>query len=63
MFGLDNVDCSSPALAEGTSGFFLCRTHTPLMSPRRTQGRGVRALGCWTIFSILLSPCSQSASR
>lgn len=45
VFGLDNADRSSPALAERTSGFFLCRTHTPLMSPQWAQGRGVRALG------------------
>lgn len=45
MFGLNNADRSSPALAEGTSGFFLYRTHMPLMSPQWAQGRGVHALG------------------
>lgn len=45
VFGLNNADCCSPALAEGTSGFYLFRTHTPLMNPQWVQGRGVHVLG------------------
>lgn len=45
VFGVNHADCCSPALAEKTSGFYLFRTHTPLMSPQWAQGRGVHRLG------------------
>lgn len=38
MFGLNKADRSSPALAEGTGGFYLCRIHTALMSPQWALG-------------------------
>lgn len=67
MFGLNKADRSSPALVEGTSGFYLCRIHTALMSPQWAPG----GEGCihWAggadeqSLAGPLSPRSPSASR